>query len=80
MTRAIHQTATLKASPDELFDAFLDPKRHAAITGAPARVCVTQTQCFFHRMPLLRLTRRTSKCPGYSRGSSVRGNVRGDRW
>ena len=28
---------------------------------SPASVCVTQTHRFFQRMPLLRLTRRTSK-------------------
>jgi activator of HSP90 ATPase len=46
VTRAIHQTVTLKASPDELFDAFLDPKRHSAITGAPARVSRTAGATF----------------------------------
>jgi activator of HSP90 ATPase len=38
MTRAIQQTVFLKASPSELFDTFLDSRRHAAVTGAPAKI------------------------------------------
>jgi activator of HSP90 ATPase len=38
MTRAIQQSITLKASPEELFDAFLDSKKHSALTGAPAKI------------------------------------------
>ena len=59
--------------PESIVDFFQS-------TYSPASVCVTQTQCFFQRMPLLRLTRRTSKWPGYSRGASVRGSIRGDGW
>ena len=36
MPRTIHIAAALPASPDELFDMYLDPELHAAITGAPA--------------------------------------------
>jgi len=38
MTKAIQQTVFLKASPSELFDSFLDSRRHSAITGAPAKI------------------------------------------
>ena len=38
MTRAIQQTVFLKAPPAELFDSFLDSRRHSAITGAPAKL------------------------------------------
>jgi activator of HSP90 ATPase len=33
MPSTIEQTVWLPVSPDELFDAYLDPARHAAITG-----------------------------------------------
>jgi len=33
MPKTIQQTVRLPASPDDLFDAYLDPARHAAITG-----------------------------------------------
>jgi activator of HSP90 ATPase len=38
MTRAIQQSITLKSSPEELFDAFLDSRKHSALTGAPAKI------------------------------------------
>jgi uncharacterized protein YndB with AHSA1/START domain len=38
MPRTIHIAAALPASPDELFDMYLDPELHAAITGAPASI------------------------------------------
>jgi len=38
MSKAIQQTVFLKASPSELFDSFLDSRRHSAITGAPAKI------------------------------------------
>ena len=38
MTRAIQQSVVLKAPPDELFEMFLDSKKHAAVTGAPAKI------------------------------------------
>ncbi len=37
MTSPIRQSVVLKASPDDLFDAFLDSRKHSRITGAPAR-------------------------------------------
>jgi hypothetical protein len=37
MTRAIQQYIILKASPEELFDTFLDSKKHSAVTGASAK-------------------------------------------
>lgn len=37
MTRAIQQSVTLPASPEELFRTFLDSKKHTAMTGMPAR-------------------------------------------
>ena len=38
MPRSLQQTVRLPASPDELFDSYLDPRRHAAITGQPVRI------------------------------------------
>lgn len=38
MTRAIQQSIVLKASPEELFDTFLDSRKHTAATGMPAKV------------------------------------------
>ncbi len=38
MTRTIHLAASLPASPDELFDMYLDAKLHAAITGSPVTI------------------------------------------
>lgn len=38
MPRTIHIAAGLPASPDELFDMYLDPELHAAITGAPVSI------------------------------------------
>src|SRR5260221_321891 len=37
MTRPIQQSLTLNAAPRELFNTFLDSKKHAALTGAPAK-------------------------------------------
>ena len=38
MPCTIHLAASLPASPDELFDMYLDPELHAAITGAPVSI------------------------------------------
>jgi activator of HSP90 ATPase len=38
VTSPIRQSIVLKDLPGELFDTFLDSKRHSAITGAPAKV------------------------------------------
>src|SRR6267143_2180813 len=38
MPKSIQQTVRLPASPAELFDSYLDPKRHAAITGHPVTI------------------------------------------
>lgn len=38
MTRPIQQSVTLHAAPRELFNTFLDSKKHTALTGAPAKV------------------------------------------
>jgi uncharacterized protein YndB with AHSA1/START domain len=38
MPRTIQIAASLPASPDELFDMYLDPELHATITGAPASI------------------------------------------
>ena len=32
----IEQTVFFKAAPEEVYDALLDPKKHAAFTGSPA--------------------------------------------
>jgi len=38
MPKSLQQTVRLPASPDELFDSYLDPKRHAALTGKPVQI------------------------------------------
>jgi uncharacterized protein YndB with AHSA1/START domain len=38
MARTIHLAASLPASPDELFDMYLDSALHAAVTGAPVSI------------------------------------------
>jgi len=38
MPRTIQIAASLPASPDVLFDMYLDPAAHAAVTGAPVTV------------------------------------------
>jgi activator of HSP90 ATPase len=38
MPKTVQQTAVLPASPDRLFDMYLDPKQHAAITGADVSI------------------------------------------
>ena len=38
MIRPIQQSVTLSASPAELFDTFLDSKKHSAITNARAHI------------------------------------------
>jgi activator of HSP90 ATPase len=35
-TKTIKQTVTFKASPHEVYDALMDPKKHAAFTGGKA--------------------------------------------
>jgi activator of HSP90 ATPase len=38
MPRTIQQSVTLPAPAAQLYRMYLDPKRHAAITGAPVRI------------------------------------------
>ncbi len=38
MTRTIHLAASLPASPEKLFDMYLDAEMHAAVTGAPVSI------------------------------------------
>ena len=38
MTKAIQQSVTLKSSAAELFDTFLDAKRHAAVIGSKVSI------------------------------------------
>jgi activator of HSP90 ATPase len=38
MTRPIQQSVTVNAAPRELFNTFLDSKKHTALTGAPAKI------------------------------------------
>lgn len=38
MTKAIQQSVRFRLGPRELFDLFLDSKKHSAATGAPARM------------------------------------------
>jgi activator of HSP90 ATPase len=37
-TRTIHQQATFVASPHEVYEALMDEKKHAAFTGAAAKI------------------------------------------
>jgi activator of HSP90 ATPase len=36
--KSIEQTVTFDASPEQVFEALMDSQRHAAFTGAPARI------------------------------------------
>jgi len=36
--KTIRQTVRFPAPPDDLFDSYLDPARHAAITGHPVEI------------------------------------------
>jgi hypothetical protein len=38
MTKAIQQSVRFKASPETLFDTYLDSKKHSAATGGNARM------------------------------------------
>ena len=38
MLKTIHQSVTLPAPADVLFDMYLDPAQHAAFTGAPVTI------------------------------------------
>lgn len=38
MHRNVILAASLPASPDRLFDIYLDPQEHAAVTGAPVEI------------------------------------------
>ncbi len=38
MPKTIQQSVRFPVSPDELFDSYLDPERHAAITGHPVEI------------------------------------------
>lgn len=35
---SITQSVTVNARPDQVFDAYMDSKKHAAITGSPAKM------------------------------------------
>jgi activator of HSP90 ATPase len=38
MPRTLQQTTSFRASPDVLFDIYLDSRKHTAVTGATARM------------------------------------------
>jgi activator of HSP90 ATPase len=38
MTKAIEQSVRFSASPEELYDIYIDPKKHAAFTGGPVKI------------------------------------------
>lgn len=38
MTKPVHQSVLFRARPEDLFDIYLDSKKHSASTGAPARM------------------------------------------
>jgi activator of HSP90 ATPase len=46
MPKTIQQTVRLPASPDDLFDSYLDPARHAAITGHPVTIAAKPGSAF----------------------------------
>jgi len=46
MPRTIQQAATLPASPERLFDMYLDPSAHAAFTDAPVIIGVQPGSSF----------------------------------
>ena len=46
MARTIQLAASLPASPDRLFDMYLDPVAHAAFTGAPVTIAATPGSAF----------------------------------
>lgn len=46
MSRTIQLAAYLPATPDRLFDMYLDPAEHAAFTGAPVTVSATSGSPF----------------------------------
>jgi activator of HSP90 ATPase len=37
-TKTIRQTVTFKASPHEVYEALMDPKKHAEFTGGEAKI------------------------------------------
>lgn len=41
MSKLIQLAVALAAPPEQLFDSYLDPTEHAAITGAPVTICAT---------------------------------------
>jgi activator of HSP90 ATPase len=38
VSKIIHQTATFKASPHEVYEALMDSKKHAAFSGGKAKI------------------------------------------
>jgi activator of HSP90 ATPase len=38
MSKLIRQSATFKAAPEEVYEALMDSKKHAAFTGAAAKI------------------------------------------
>jgi activator of HSP90 ATPase len=46
MAQTVHQTIILPARPDRLFDMYLDPKEHAAFTGAPVTIAARPGAAF----------------------------------
>ena len=46
MSKIIQLAASLPASPDRLFDMYLDPAEHSAFTGAPVSISPTAGAVF----------------------------------
>jgi activator of HSP90 ATPase len=38
MTKTIEQSVTFSATPQELYDIYIDPKKHSAFTGGPVKI------------------------------------------
>ncbi|MCI4337790.1 MAG: SRPBCC domain-containing protein [Thermoplasmata archaeon] len=47
-TRSLHQRILLKASPHQVYEALVDPKRHAAFTGSAVRAGRKPGTAFTH--------------------------------
>lgn len=46
MPKTIQQSVTLPASATQLYRMYLDPRRHAAITGSPVRIAARPGSAF----------------------------------
>jgi len=45
-TKNIHHEVTFKASPEAVYEALMDSKKHSAFTGAPAKIATKVSGAF----------------------------------